>query len=161
MARVGHVIEKQGEFAIISTSRRGVCEGCGDKANCSFDPALGGDKPEVVTVRDPIGTRLGDMVEFDLVGRMELKVSMIVWILPLIGLIAGALFGSQVYATISLSRDIGTLFGAIGGFILVFLGVMGYERLYLKKGTLTPVVQKKIASANCDLPLTDLTSDND
>ncbi|MHC4945379.1 MAG: SoxR reducing system RseC family protein, partial [Planctomycetota bacterium] len=121
MSRLGHVIDAKGDRARITTSRRGVCEECNERSTCAFDMALGKDKPVEVVALNPIGARPGDFVEFDLPGHTELKVSLLVWVVPLAGLIAGAVLGSNVHGAFGLSQDLGTLLGSFAGLAAAFL----------------------------------------
>jgi len=153
MPRIGIVVETTGQSAQVSTARRGVCEGCSDRSSCSFENALGQDKPEIVTVQNPIAARPGQTVEFDLLGHTELKVSLLVWIVPLIGLMAGAALGASLHNRFLLSQDPATLLGAAIGFIAAFVPVMLIDRLAAGKTKYVPSILKVIDPSSClDLP---------
>jgi sigma-E factor negative regulatory protein RseC len=152
MSRLGYVIDTTGERATISTSRRGVCEGCNERSTCAFDLALGKDKPVQVVARNPIGARTGDFVEFDLPGHTELKVSLLVWIVPLAGLVAGAVVGSNLHEALGLSRDPGTLLGAFAGLAIAFALLRLYDRRAAKDPRLVPRILKRVDSLECPEP---------
>jgi sigma-E factor negative regulatory protein RseC len=149
MPRIGIVIETTGQSAQVSAPRRGVCEGCADRSSCSFENALGQDKPEIVVVHNPIDARPGQTVEFDLLGHTELKVSLLVWIVPLIGLIAGAAVGAFLHERVSISQDPATLLGAAIGFIAAFLPVILFDRLAAGKTKYIPSILKVINPSSC------------
>lgn len=149
MPRIGYVIETRNEKALISTTRRGICADCAEKSSCSFENALGKETPEEVTVLNPVNARVGDYVHFDLVGHTELKVSLMVWVVPLAGLIAGAIAGANLYETIHLSQDPATLIGAVLGFFLAFSLVMLYDRKAAKDPRLIPRILKVVNAASC------------
>jgi sigma-E factor negative regulatory protein RseC len=140
MSRLGHVIETRGDHATISTSRRGICDGCSEKSSCSFESALGKDTPEEVLALNPVNARVGDHVEFDLPGHTELKVSLVVWGVPVAGLIAGAAAGSNL--GLPLSEDLATLLGAVAGSVLAYLAVMLYDRRAARDSRLKPRILK-------------------
>jgi sigma-E factor negative regulatory protein RseC len=146
---MGFVIETTGDRARISTSRRGVCDGCGDKSRCAFDQALGQDKPEEVLALNTVSARPGDLVEFDLLGHTELKVSLIVWAVPLAGLILGAVAGAGFCETIGLDRDPATLLGALLGLAVAFLAVLAFERRAKGDERLLPHILKVVNPSSC------------
>jgi len=149
MSRFGQVVNTHKNKATVSTSRRGICAGCSERSSCSFDNALGKDKPEEVTVINPVKATPGDMVEFDLLGHTELRISLIVWIAPLGGLIAGSVVGTNLYSQLSLSQDIATLIGAGLGFVAAFIPVMIYDRIAAKGVKLLPRIKKIVNKASC------------
>jgi sigma-E factor negative regulatory protein RseC len=143
------VIETDGDHARISTSRRGICEGCTDKSSCGFDMALGKEIPEEVRALNPIRARAGDRVEFDLPGHTELKVSLMVWVVPLAGLIAGAAAGSSLNEMLSMDQDLATLLGAALGFLVSFAPVVLYDRKAGRNPRLVPRIIKVVNSSSC------------
>jgi sigma-E factor negative regulatory protein RseC len=150
MSRIGTVRELNGNYAIISTSRRGICEGCSDKSSCSFDNALGKSVPEVIMAVNPVQAKPGDQVEFDLTGHTELKTSLIVWIVPLIGLILGAAAGSYFHGLFGLTVDSGTLIGLGLGLLAGFSLVVVYERFIVVKESTLPVLLKIMPNQSCN-----------
>lgn len=149
MARVGTVQEINGKYAVISSSRRGICEGCSDKSSCSFDSALGKSTPELLTVINAAQAKPGDQVEFDLTGHTELKVSLVVWLVPLLGLILGAAAGSFYHELLGVAENSGTLIGLILGLAIGFACVVAYERLLVNKEDTLPVLLKVIHPHSC------------
>ena len=142
MARVGTVLEVRGEHALIEAARRGVCEGCADQQSCAVDALGTSEHTESVLARNPVAAGPGDVVEFDLDGHAELRISLVVWVVPLAGLIAGAIGGANLHAVISLGRDVGTLLGAVLGGALAFGAVVLIDRRLRDSPGLVPVVRK-------------------
>lgn len=151
MSRVGIILNTDGKDATISTSRRGICDGCSEKTSCSFDNALGKAKPEIVTADNSIGAKLGDHVEFDLTNHTELKISLLVWGLPLVGLVLGAFIGDGLHGQVSLSQDTVTLFGALIGFFAAFSLVVFANRLLKNSRQLVPSIERVIEPASCNV----------
>lgn len=149
MSRIGTVRELDGKYAIISTSRRGICEGCSDKSSCSFDNALGKSVPELITTVNAIQAKPGDLVEFDLAGHTELKTSLIVWIIPLIGLILGAVTGSTYHDWFGWTVDSATLIGLGCGLALGFGLVIVYERYFVIRESVLPVLLRIMTDQPC------------
>lgn len=142
MSRVGTVLQVRGEHALIEAARRGVCEGCDDRASCGADASASSAQTEVVLARNPIGAGPGDVVEIDLGGHAELQISLLVWVVPLVGLIAGAIGGANLHGVISLGRDAGTLVGAVLGSALAFGPVVLIDRRSRGSPDLVPEVRK-------------------
>lgn len=152
MSRLGQVVAADGSRAVVATSRRGVCEGCSSKSSCSFENALGKDRPEEIEVENLIGARPGDYVEFDLPGHAELKVSLLVWVVPLAGLVAGAAAGATVHHLLRMARDPATLLGAAVGFLASFSLVKLYDRRAARDSRLLPRILKTVSPAVCEHP---------
>ncbi len=151
MPRIGLVLNTKDKYATVSTSRTGACAECAEKFSCSSEISEEKGVPEVITAINPIQAKPGDYVEFDLSGHTELKVSLIVWVIPLIGLITGAFTGSRLSET--LSQDSGTLLGAFLGFIITFSIIMIYDRYFVDKEKLIPLISKKVQKSDCiELP---------
>lgn len=151
MPRTGFVLETSSQTAKISTSRRGICDGCKDKSACSIESAYEKAQSEIVTAINSISAKPGDQVEFDLSGHTELKVSLIVWGIPLIGLIFGALLGTRIHNILSVSSDTGTLIGAGFGFLITFLAIMFYDRYIINQKHLVPFIKKIVTDNQCEL----------
>jgi sigma-E factor negative regulatory protein RseC len=162
MPRIGYVLETAAGTARIVTTRRGICAGCSERSSCSFENALGKDVPEEVTARNPVGAKPGDTVEFDLPGHTELKVSLLVWVVPLAGMIAGAVAGANLHRWLSLGRDPATLLGAVAGSALAFAGVILCDRRASRDERLVPSVLKVVPPSSCSgLPVRQEISSSD
>jgi sigma-E factor negative regulatory protein RseC len=149
MSRNAVVVENLGENALLVTSRRGACGECSQQGECTFETALGKDVPEKILARNPINARPGEMVEFDLPGHGELKVSILVWALPLVGLVAGAVLGSVYQDALSMGEDLAAFVGAMAGLAVTFAPVILYDRLRGNHRELTYVILRRGAST-CD-----------
>jgi len=149
MPRFGIIVETIGDQAVIETSRRGICAECSHQSSCSLEGALGKDVPEKVRANNPIGAKVGDVVEFDLKGHTELKLSLLIWAVPLAGLITGAMTGASVSESLSLSADTAAFIMGLAGLVLFFVPVMVYERYFAKDHRLTPDILR-ITRDTCD-----------
>jgi sigma-E factor negative regulatory protein RseC len=152
LSRIGHVLQTIGSRALISTARRGICDGCKTRSGCAFDMAPANDtleKPEEIMAANPVDARVGDTVEFDLPGHTELKLSFIIWVVPLLGLIGGAAAGAALHEALSLSRDPATLLGALTGLILSYLLVVLLDRRTGKDPRLEPRILKIVNASDC------------
>ena len=89
MTRIGVVLETSGPEAQVSMSPQGSCEGCSDQGACGMLGTPPGSRNQLITARNTVGAKTGDAVEIDLPRHGELKLSFLVWVVPLIGLIGG------------------------------------------------------------------------
>lgn len=141
MPRHGIIIELAGDKALVSTHLRGVCGDCPDRPTCALETAMADSLPENVLALNPIHARPGDRVEFDLAGSVELKLSFIVWVVPLVGLIAGAVLGGLLLSD-RLGADLAALLGAAAGLAVALVPVIRYDRKLRRDPRLTPVITR-------------------
>jgi len=152
MPRSGTILEVIGDHALIETTRRGICDGCSDHANCAMEGYASSGLAEKVRARNAIGARPGDRVEFELSGHTELKLSLLLWVVPLVGLVAGAVVGTSLHRPLSLDRDLATLLGALLGGALAFGGVMYVDQRARGDARLVPeIIRVVVAPAECSL----------
>lgn len=148
MPRRGRVLELNGERAWVSAERRGICDGCSDQASCSLHGDGGAGEPDLILVDNPLRARPGDTVEFDLPGRSELRVSLLVWTVPLAGLIAGAVAGSALHPHLPVGQDGATLLGAVAGFLASYAVLRQVDRRAARDERLVPRIVRIVAPSD-------------
>lgn len=121
------VIKVSGNRASVLISRPAVCASCGGCA------AFGGDRPVEMEVINQIGAFPGDIVELLVEPRQEIILPLIVFGLPLLFLVAGALIGR-------LFSDLFALFSSLLGLVLG-LGLVRLFELWRKKDCLVKMVR--------------------
>lgn len=146
--RTGHVIEVRGDMARVSTSKQGPCEGCNEKGSCQ--PSFGSAAAllETVECRNLAGARRGDTVEIELLGHAELRVSLLVWIVPIVGLIAGAAVGAGVAEAAGVGPDVASLTGALLGVSGAYGALMRLDRRAATDARLVPAVKRVLERAH-------------
>ncbi len=149
MPRIGTVLAVDGDQARVETSRRGICDGCSDHSSCAVEGFASKGISEQVTARNLVHARPGDHVEFELSGHTELKISIIVWVVPLIGLVAGAIAGSKLHHLVPFGRDVATLIGLVVGAGLAFGPVIALDRRARDDTNLVPEIRKILPSGSC------------
>ena len=142
MARHGFILQASGDTALVSSSKRSICAECSDKGSCGLEDGHASDLPEEITVLNPVGAKPGDWVEFDLPGHTELRLSFIIWVVPLIGLLAGAALAGRIFTSASMSEDAMAAIGGVAGFILAFVPIMIYDRWMAKGKGVKPIITK-------------------
>jgi len=140
MTEVGTVVErtKDGEV-VVEVGRSSACDACHAKGAC-FSTLQ--ERRTLMTAIDPIGVEVGDRVTLELDDRTFLRAVAVVYMIPLLMLIAGAaityiLLSGPAFAE---SRDLASAGGALVG---VALGV-GIVRLYNQKiqGSRSPAANR-------------------
>lgn len=112
------VLEVKDKKAKVEIERSKSCRGCGF---CSLNP--GGMM--VTEVEDPIGVKVGDRVKVEIPDRDFLKAAFVLYLLPISGLIIGALIGSKFNPQ---KTGILGIIGGVIGFILSFVFIHYYDR---------------------------------
>ena len=106
--------------AQVACLRESACSG--DCHKCAGCGAV--QQPMIVTARNPIGARPGDMVTIVSETGPVLKAAAVLYLLPLVLFVAGYLVGMQ--------WKLGGLLGA-SGFAMGILLAVAYDRLVMKK----------------------------
>jgi sigma-E factor negative regulatory protein RseC len=116
------VVAKEGELAWVEASRRSACDRCSLAGGCgtSVLARLFDRRTTRLRAIDPVGTRVGDWVSIGLDEGAMLRGALLVYAVPLGGLILGAVLAN---ATLG-AGDLTGLLGAGGG----FLGALAWSR---------------------------------
>ena len=89
----GIVKESKGGIATVVISNSDNCEECTAKLYCK----PGNTNQRSLTVNDPLGVSVGDSVKVSIKGSQILRVSFLIYGMPLILILAGLFFGMQVF----------------------------------------------------------------
>lgn len=108
------VIESvEGGKAVVRVQRGTSCASCEHRAACHLDSG----KPLFIEVENELEATAGDWVEISLPTRSLLKLSFLVYFVPVLTLVAGALLGAEWAEPFGLSATVGSL--VAGGLALV------------------------------------------
>lgn len=152
-APTGIVIRTEGSRADVSTTRRGACATCAEASAC-FVPDIESCQ-ETVSVRNLIGAQPGDTVELGLPANAVLRLSALVWVVPLAGLLLGAVAGAVLGAQLSASgassagagsatSDLLALFGALVGTGAAFAVLRRIDRRAAGDPRVTPRIARVV-----------------
>jgi sigma-E factor negative regulatory protein RseC len=135
----------------VATYRTGPCGECSEQG-CSLAP-LGGRQAarETVRARNRCHARTQDRVLLELEEGQELRVSLAVWGLPMVGMVAGAVLGMLAGQHTAANADTTTLLGAAVGFAGCVLGLRWLDRRLGRNGALLPVAVRVMREPHCDL----------
>jgi sigma-E factor negative regulatory protein RseC len=112
LTRTGVVKAIQGHMALVVTKMEPECESCAARETCSTFG--GGGANAEITARNTAGAEVGDIVTISMAGSSLVKVSFLVYMLPILALIAGIVLGHWLSTVIPVKENI--LVGVLGLF---------------------------------------------
>jgi sigma-E factor negative regulatory protein RseC len=141
MEETGIVISTQGIMAKVLVQKRGACEGCAAAGTC---------KPSEETAEleafNPIRAEVGQTVRLALKPQLYLKASIIVYGLPIVSLIGGAILGKNIGELYFKGVDsdlIAAAFG-FGALLISFIAIKLWSSKVEKKEEYRPVIEEVI-----------------
>lgn len=117
----GIVIELNNNIARVKVARHSHCENCG---------ACPGSSALVVEAINDIGASVGQKVVFQIKEEGMVKAAFIVYILPLLLVVAGVVIGSVICRFINVDTFSFQVLGGIVGFIFSIVVIIYYEKVY-------------------------------
>jgi len=123
---IGTVVELRGKHvAMVLCQKSSLCEHCPTSGACHI-----GDngRERVVEARNPLGAAVGDRVRVAVSTRSFLQSSFLLYIVPLIALVVGAVIGKLVGERLQTGPDpdlLSAIFGVfflIGSFLVIRVG---------------------------------------
>jgi sigma-E factor negative regulatory protein RseC len=151
----GLVVTVEGEYAEVQTQRRGACGGCSANGVCgtSLLERYLGRRSVHLRALNRAGAGVGDRV---LVGVSEqglVKAAVAGYLLPLLGLIAGALLGQSLGRWLGgVETDIPSLVGAAIGFALALRWLRRYSAGVEHDPRRRPVVLRRLPGESTRVP---------
>ena len=138
------IVEKvEPGWAWVKTKRSSACDSCGSRHHCLTQ---GGDQM-LVKAQNSVQAKKGDEVELYLSTKTKLKGTAIVYLLPVFGILAGALSANPLSEALGLNPSLGMVFFTMTGLIAsVFLMRYLANRMAANQA-LTPLVKRVIFSA--------------
>ncbi|MBE0574782.1 MAG: SoxR reducing system RseC family protein [Desulfuromonadales bacterium] len=123
---IGTVVElKSKMIAVVMCKKSSLCENCATNGNC----ALGDDgRTRLIDAQNSLGATVGDQVRIATTTKSFLKSSFLLYIVPLIALVVGAVAGKLVGENLDTGLDpnlLSAVFGVffmIGSFVLLRVG---------------------------------------
>jgi len=111
------VVRVRGEMAEIDTERRAACSSCAAKGGCGTSLLATWFPQRRLTfeLRNDIGAKVGDSVVVGLDEGLLQRGSLLLYALPLAGLLLGALLGERLFLGLGLAMELGAvLVGLLG-----------------------------------------------
>jgi len=130
-----------GGKADVVANKQGDCGSCSASHSCHTSKAA---KKMTTTVINPVGAEPGDAVAIDVSTVQLLKGMALIYLLPVMGLLIGAIFGASIKASVSMTETgSALLFGGIG-LVLGFGLVITLSKLLAANDAYTPVISRII-----------------
>lgn len=150
--RKGLVVKaEENGWAQVATERKGSCDGCGPGNSCHS--CLSSAKI-VTPVINKAGAKAGDLVTVSLDSDMILKNAAVLYLIPIVGLMGGALLGAGLSGDWGISET-GAAIGFGGaGFCLGFLIAVLISKRMSADDRLTPTISQIIQPGAEYSPLT-------
>jgi len=129
----GVVKEVRGKKALVLTERKAQCSQCTAKGFCEM---LGGGKEMLSEALNPIGAKSEDIVRIGIPAGTVTKASMVVYMIPAMGIVVGATLGYYIGKLYGLHSDLSTLIGSLAGigismvFVRLLSNVLGRRPSY-------------------------------
>ncbi len=138
MEEQGVVIELKGNQAKVQMKESSACEACPGRHGCRALYSLFGKKAMVMEALNPEGAQVGQQVVVSFKSEQVPKASLIMFIIPVAGLLIGSIFG--YYLNVWGNRDISSLIFGILGITVTFLAIKRYCRKYEQDHSYIPTI---------------------
>jgi sigma-E factor negative regulatory protein RseC len=123
---IGTVIELKSRLnAVVMCQKSSLCENCATNGHCTLGDD---DKTRLIEVLNPLGATVGEQVRIATTTKSFLQSSFLLYIVPLIALVIGAIVGKLVGDNVETGLDpnlLSAVFGVffmIGSFVLLRVG---------------------------------------
>ncbi len=123
---VGTVVELKGKHTVMVLCQKStLCENCASNGHCTLGDD---DRTRLVEVSNPVGAQVGDRVLISTSTKSFLTSSFLLYIVPLIALVIGAIVGKGVGEYLETGLDpniLSAIFGVffmIGSFVILRVG---------------------------------------
>ena len=135
----GIVLRTDSEAAWVKTTRSSACEGCTARGSCH---TLGSGQEMEVKALNPAGARVGDRIVLSFETGSLLKATFLIYVFPIIFLIAGAAIGQLLSPLIGVSPStLSVLLGFTSFFSALFIMKARANKM-AKKNAYQPKITK-------------------
>lgn len=150
----GIVVEAGEEFAWVETQRQSSCGSCSAKAGCGtalLNRSLGA-KFSRIRVANAVNAKTGDCVVLGIPEQALLKGSFAVYLVPLLGLLFGAVLAHLLGGAVSVGwQDLWALVGGSAGFFAGLYWVRGYGQRAARGRGFQPVLLRRVMGSRQNL----------
>lgn len=113
----GIVTQANPAMAWVKTIRSGACDHCTEKDNCG---EAHNQKEQIVTVKNTLGVKEGDPVVVGLQTRPMLYLTFLLYVFPILLMIAGAAIGNSLAPSMQMDQSILSMIFGFSFFGLAF-----------------------------------------
>jgi sigma-E factor negative regulatory protein RseC len=130
--------------SMVRIERSSACATCESKASCHIEAG----KELLVEVGNPIGAKEGDRVEVSMPTASVIKISAFVYIVPVAGLIAGAILGGWLTYLFQMGDNASRVIGGALGLGLSLALVIYFDRSVRSRPEYHPKMTRIIRKAD-------------
>jgi sigma-E factor negative regulatory protein RseC len=134
MQEEGVVRSLHGGMAQVESVQTDACATCGARGACH---AMGGEKTRVVTALNEADAQVGDKVMLSMPRRAVLSASFLVYMVPVLGLILGAVLGNAYAPRWGWEPQSGAVLAGLAGLAVSWLAVSRLARKLAKHSDFT------------------------
>ena len=114
---IGTVVELKGKLnAVVMCTKSSLCENCATDGNCVLGD---NDNTRLIEVLNPLAASVGEQVRIATTTKSFLQSSFLLYIVPLIALVIGAIDGKLVGENLATGLDPNLLSAVFGVFFMV------------------------------------------
>lgn len=157
----GQVVACEGRFAWVETHRASTCGSCAANKGCgtaTLAKVLGQRRTRTRVLND-LPARVGDEVVIGLPEQALVRGALAVYLVPLLGLLGGGLFGAYLAERLLVERVEG--FTIALGVVGLAIGIVWLRRFARRIGTdarYQPVILRRVPAPSSWLPVTGPTA---
>lgn len=140
----GIVIKTEGHLAWVKTMKSSSCEGCASRGSCGGD---GGMEMEVEAINE-VDAKVGDLVQISFGTAPLIKVYSLVYLFPVLALLAGAMIGQRLSVYFSLDESLSSLFMGVLFFLGAFFVIKSRSNRMAEKEAYQPKVFRLLSTAD-------------
>lgn len=120
----GVIEDTSGAKAVVRIRRSSACAHCDSRGACKVIS----DRDMMVEVDNGVGAQKGDRVEISVPARSLLKLSLLVYFLPIVALVGGAYAGSEFIGPLGPGPTFGAIMVGGGAMALAFYLLRGFDK---------------------------------
>ncbi len=155
----GRLVSCDGAYAWVETQRKSACGSCPVNKGCGTNALskMYGDKFSRVKALNRIEAKVGEIVVLGLAEEALVRGSMMMYGVPLLGLIVGGVVGAALAEALALTNvDVLSALLGIVGLVVGFYIVSLFNRRVAKDERYQPVILRYCDAAPC-IPISKLT----
>jgi sigma-E factor negative regulatory protein RseC len=135
---IGIIERVEGRRAVVRIQKGGSCAACENRSSCHIDS----DRPLFVEVDNEMGAAEGDRVELSMPTSSLLKLSFLVYMVPVLALVMGAILGAEWAESLGLSPTSASLLLGGSALAVSFLFLRRLDRFLRHRPEYRPSLTK-------------------
>ncbi len=140
---IGVVINISGDTALVRMEKGEHCSSCSSRSSCLPDESSSNQK--IVEAINSVGVRIGQKVQLRIESTDLIKASLLMFAIPLVFLLTGALLGKSLGQNyMESASELPAIISGLGFMGIAFLGIRKYSNTMRKRKAFFPRITKVI-----------------